>query len=61
LTSKIVSIVAAKADRIVSEQDAWRTYVLARDRAERTKDIQDGIAAGKAWAEWLRLFERRSA
>lgn len=61
MTNKIVSIVAARAGRDVSEQDAWRTYCAARDRAERTKDIQDGIAAGKAWAEWLHLFERRSA
>jgi hypothetical protein len=58
LTTKIVHIAAAREQRQVSEQDAWRAYTLARDKAERTGDINDGIAAGKAWAQWLKLFER---
>lgn len=61
MTSKVVHIAAVREQRQVSEADAWQAYVIARDKAERTKDINDGIAAGKAWATWLRLFERRSA
>jgi hypothetical protein len=61
LTTKIVHIAAAREQRQVSEQDAWRAYTSARDKAERSQNIADGIAAGKAWAMWLQLFERKSA
>jgi hypothetical protein len=59
--AKLLHIAAARAQRQMSEQDAWRAYTLARDKAERTGAIEDGIAEGKAWANWLQLFERRSA
>jgi hypothetical protein len=35
----------------------WQQYVEARLQAEETGNISDGIAAGKAWAAWLREFE----
>lgn len=35
---------------------AWEKYLAARDRAEKSRNISDGIAAGKAWKEWLDLF-----
>ena len=38
--------------------EAWEAYLAARLRAEQTGDIEDGIAAGKAWAKWLRIFEQ---
>jgi len=59
--TKVVHIAAAREQRQVSEQDAWRAYTAARAKAERTGAIEDGIAAGKAWSQWLRLFEHRSA
>jgi len=34
----------------------WRDYLSARDAAERTRNIQDGIAAGQAWRNWLSAF-----
>lgn len=34
----------------------WQRYLEARLRAEESTAIQDGIAAGKAWAEWLEAF-----
>jgi hypothetical protein len=36
--------------------DAWDKYIIAREKAEKSRDIRDGIAAGKAWAEWIDLF-----
>lgn len=40
-----------------AEADArWRGYAAAMRRAQSTLDIRDGIAAGKAWREWLVLF-----
>lgn len=38
----------------------WAEYLAARDRAERSRDIADGIAAGRAWAAFLRAFEGRT-
>jgi hypothetical protein len=35
----------------------WEAFVAAKARAERTGAIADGIAAGKAWRAWLKLFE----
>ena len=37
---------------------AWDAYVRAAKRAQETMRIEDGIAAGRAWAKWLDLFAR---
>lgn len=39
---------------------AWQAYREAQDLAQRTLKIEDGIAAGKAWARWLEMFVRRA-
>lgn len=46
---------------IASRQEAiqsarWDAYSAALRRAQQTLDIRDGIAAGKAWREWLAAF-----
>lgn len=56
--AEVISFQDVARKRTVTEQDAWQRYVSARNRAETTGDIRDGIAAGQAWAAWLRLFER---
>lgn len=35
----------------------WQAYGRARDKAEKSQDLADGIAAGKAWAAFLKVFE----
>jgi hypothetical protein len=35
---------------------AWGKFLSAREQAERTKSIEDGIAAGHAWSDFLHLF-----
>lgn len=35
----------------------WAEYTAARERAEQTGNINDGIAAGRAWRRWLQEFE----
>lgn len=35
-------------------EEVWQAYLTARDRAEKSRDIRDGIEAGKAWAAWLK-------
>lgn len=53
--STIVSIDAARAKVLEAK---WAAYMKARERAEKSRDIRDGIAAGEAWSAWLELFQR---
>jgi hypothetical protein len=39
-----------------SLETAWAEYLAARDRAERSRDIADGIACGRAFRRWLEIF-----
>jgi hypothetical protein len=34
----------------------WREWLAARAKALETLDIDDGVAAGRAWARWLAEF-----
>jgi hypothetical protein len=34
----------------------WAEYLSAREKAESSTDIQDGIKAGRAWSRFLREF-----
>lgn len=34
----------------------WQKYCDAAAQAEKTKKIEDGILAGKAWSRWLSNF-----
>ena len=36
--------------------EAWDAYVSAQRLAQSTGDVEDGIAAGRAWRRWLDLF-----
>lgn len=38
----------------------WREWLDARAKALETLDIDDGVAAGRAWARWLAEFEPAS-
>lgn len=41
----------------------WKVYLEAQSRAQQSHSIEDGIAAGRAWRDWLSLFmsaEQRS-
>ena len=48
----------AKSEKAVHQ--AYDAYLLAKAREEKTHDLDDGIAAGKAWAKFLELFVRNS-
>lgn len=52
---------AAQRKRDDRTQDLWSAYLAARDKAEQSRDVHDGIAAGKAWAAWLDHFRAVSA
>jgi len=53
----ILSLVPAKPASTVEQQRAWEGYLQALDRAERSRRVEDGIAAGRAWATFLKLSE----
>lgn len=48
----------SKDDRL---QALWKLYLEAKARADATGDINDGIAAGKAWAAWVEPFAGRAS
>ena len=41
-----------------SVDEAWDAFRRARERAMRSARVEDGIAAGRAWGAFLRLFEK---
>jgi hypothetical protein len=42
-------------------QQLWKAYLEAKDRAETSRELDDGIAAGKAWAAWVEPFTEHRA
>jgi hypothetical protein len=50
MTAAVVSIHQSETER------RWSAYLVARQKAEQTGRIEDGIAAGEAWAAFLALF-----
>lgn len=36
----------------------WAVYVEVSKKAQASLRIEDGIAAGKAWAEFMKAFEQ---
>lgn len=39
------------------EQSLWSDYLALKQKAERSGRLEDAVAAGKAWARFLKLFE----
>lgn len=57
----LVFIDVAQKRRDDRLQQLWDAYLAARFRAEKSGDIADGIAAGKAWAAFVTAFVPVSA
>lgn len=53
-TSRLVARLMGDASPL---ETLWRRYLAARDAAEKSRDMRDGIAAGRAWRVWLTAFE----
>lgn len=53
MTHRVIDLEAERERRI---DCAWADYCAARQQAEATLAVEDGIAAGKAWRRWLDLF-----
>jgi hypothetical protein len=53
---EVLQISVALAAKAATVQEAWDAWVAADTRAKETRNIEDGIRAGKAWRIWLELF-----
>lgn len=58
--SNVVRIADIREQRRLTQEEAWEIYVAAQDKAKRTLRLEDGIAAGKAWGEFIALFVRNA-
>ena len=52
------TVVTIEAGRQQLVEAKWDEFTKAAKKAQRTLDIQDGILAGRAWSEWLKLFTK---
>lgn len=52
----LVVLDMAKRQRDRRADDLWEDYRRAAVKAQETLDIEDGIAAGRAWRAWLDNF-----
>lgn len=43
-------------EKTLAQIEAWDAYVAARDAAYESNDLDDGVAAGRAWSAFLTLF-----
>ena len=53
---EIISIDVGRQAKDRAIDEAFNAYVIAQDKAKRTLNIYDGIAAGRAWGEFMTLF-----
>lgn len=59
--SKVVQLAVVREKREVSIDEAWQRFVTASERAKATLAIEDGIAAGKAFADFCQMFDRKAS
>lgn len=55
---KIVDLQAVRAARDTSTEQAWQRFVEATMTAKVSLRLEDGIAAGKAYREFVERFVR---
>jgi hypothetical protein len=56
---KVIAIEVVRNERRLTEQEAWQAFVDHMRRSKETLRIEDGIAAGKAYREFLELYGPR--
>ena len=57
---KVTDLRLVRNDRLITVEEAWDRYVSAMERSKETLRLEDGIAAGKAYADFVRLFDGAS-
>ena len=56
--AKVISLKVATERRDVTVEQAWDRFIAAMQRSKETLRIEDGIAAGKAYRQFLDVFAR---
>lgn len=56
--SKVVNLRVVKQERAVSQEALWQRFVDAQEKSKATLRIEDGVAAGKAYAAFCQAFLR---
>lgn len=56
--AQLISIEGGKSLRHLSLEQAWDKFLAANHKAKQTLQIEDGIAAGKAYADFIDLAGR---
>jgi DICT domain-containing protein len=56
--AKVISLKVATERRDVTVEQAWQRYVDAMQRSKETLRIEDGIAAGRAYRQFLEMYAR---
>lgn len=56
--AKVISLRVATERRDVTVEQAWDRYVAAMQKSKETLRIEDGIAAGRAYRQFLDAFAR---
>jgi len=56
--TNVISIRVATERRDLSVEQAWERYIAAMQKSKETLRIEDGIAAGKAYRQFLELYAR---
>lgn len=59
--TKIVQLVVVNDERRLTVEAAWQRFADAKKKSERTLVLEDGIAAGKAYAAFCELFTRKAS
>jgi hypothetical protein len=57
-TDNVVPISAARQSRDDAVEAMWERFVAAKELSQRSMKLADGIAAGKAYAEFVQSFVR---
>jgi hypothetical protein len=57
----VVQLTVVKQQREVSQEALWQRFAELKQRSEQTLDINDGIAAGKAYREFCESFLTKRA
>lgn len=58
MSGKVVQISVVRERRALSVEAAWQRYVDAMNRSKETLKLEDGIAAAKAYREFVELYAR---
>jgi len=56
---EVIFIEEAAKQRDVTVQEAWDRFVAAMHKSKETLLVEDGIAAGKAYRQFVELFARK--